>query len=275
VIEIVSAAGLATVQDGGRPGHMHQGVPPGGALAPQLLARANTAAHNAPDEAAIEAMGTIALVARVGVTIGTDDGTTRALREGEMFTMESDRKTGVRYVAFRGGIDVPRVLGGRGTLVVAHVGGHEGRPLRRGDVLRIGAAGQVSTTPRPDQRTCDDNEEPMQVVLGPDLERFAASTVETFLTSGFTVDARSDRVGTRLMGPLLVCDRERDAVSAPMIRGAIQVPPSGEPIVLGPDHPTTGGYPVIATLVRDHLGLLAARPIGALVRFVIVKSRGT
>jgi 5-oxoprolinase (ATP-hydrolysing) subunit C len=274
VIEIVSAAGLATVQDGGRPGHMHEGVPPGGALVPQMLARANTAAHNAPGEAAIEALGTLALVARLGVTIGTDDGATHALREGAMFTIESDQKSRVRYVALRGGIDVPRVLGGRGTLVVARLGGHEGRPLRRGDVLRIGGAGPVSTTPRPEPRTYGGSDEPINVVLGPDLDRFPASTVETFLVSSFTVDARSDRVGTRLIGPRLVSG-EQDAVSAPMVRGAIQVPPSGEPIVLGPDHPTTGGYPVIATLVRDHLGLLEARPTGALVRFVIVRSRGT
>jgi biotin-dependent carboxylase-like uncharacterized protein len=276
MIEIVSAVGPTTVQDGGRPGHMHEGVPPGGALVPQMLARANAAACNAPGEAAIEVIGTITLVARREVTIGTDDGATHALRDGEVFTIACDARARVRYVALHGGIDVPRVLGGRGTLVVAQLGGHEGRALRRGDVLRVGGAPPHSTTPHQQPRTCDplprlpDGDGPIKVVLGPDLDRFPASTVETFLASSFTVDARSDRVGTRLIGPRLVGEEDRDAVSAPMVRGAIQVPPSGEPIVLGPDHPTTGGYPVIATLVRDHLGLLAARPIGAPVRFVIL-----
>jgi biotin-dependent carboxylase-like uncharacterized protein len=278
LIEIISVAGLATVQDGGRAGHMHEGVPPGGALVPQMLARANAAARNEPDEAAIEALGAITLVARGGITVGTDDGAMLALRDGEACAIACGPKTRVRYVALRGGIDVPRVLGGRGTLVVARLGGHEGRPLRRGDVLRVGSARQVSTTPRQESGAGrpDDavtryelrDDAPVQVVIGPDLDRFDPGAIETFLGSSFAVDARSDRVGTRLSGPRLVCGEDRAAVSAPMVRGAIQVPPSGEPIVLGPDHPTTGGYPVIATVIREHLGPLAARPIGASVRFV-------
>jgi allophanate hydrolase subunit 2 len=79
---------------------------------------------------------------------------------------------------------------------------------------------------------------------------------------------RSDRVGIRLEGPGLARVDDDTALSAPMMRGAIQVPASGEPIVLGPDHPTTGGYPVIATVVRADLGALSARQVGALVRFV-------
>ncbi|HXN34106.1 MAG TPA: hypothetical protein VN894_19710 [Polyangiaceae bacterium] len=263
MIEIVAAAGLATVQDGGRPGHMHEGVPPGGALVPELLARANAAARNAPGEAAIEAFGAITIIARGPILVASDDGDARVLRDGDTVPLAGSRAR-VRYVAVRGGIDVPRVLGGRGTLLVARLGGHEGRPLRRGDVLRVGAA-------PPDDRTIPppiDADAPVQVVLGPDLDRFPATTIDAFLASTFTVDARSDRVGARLAGPRLESLADPASPSAPMVRGAIQVPPSGELIVLGPDHPTTGGYAVIATVVRRHLGPLAARPIGAAVRFV-------
>jgi biotin-dependent carboxylase-like uncharacterized protein len=263
VIEIAAVTGLATVQDNGRPGHMHEGVPPGGALVPEMLWRANQAARNAPGEAAIEALGPVTLVARSPVVLGNDEGETHALRGGDSYTLPR-RNAFVRYVAVRGGIDEPRVLGGRGTLVVAGLGGHEGRPLRRGDVLRIGHAPAGGGAPSPTLFM----EESFRVVLGPDLDRFDSRTVEAFLASTFAIDARSDRVGSRLSGPRLVSVPDPASPSGPMVRGAIQVPPSGEPIVLGPDHPTTGGYPVIATVVRGHVGPLAARPIGASVRFV-------
>jgi allophanate hydrolase subunit 2 len=112
------------------------------------------------------------------------------------------------------------------------------------------------------------------VVPGPDLERFDASALGLLLASEFRVDPRSDRVGTRLAGPAL--PRVRDDLgdlgpSCPMVRGAIQVPPSGAPIVMGPDHPTTGGYPVLATVVVASLGALGARPAGAVIRFVAVR----
>jgi biotin-dependent carboxylase-like uncharacterized protein len=264
MLEILSVTGLATVQDGGRAGRMHEGVPPGGPLVPEMLARANAAASNAPDEASIESFGPIKLAARGTIVVGTDEGEARALRDGEEYMLATGSAR-VRYLAVRGGIDVPRVLGGRGTLLVASLGGHEGRPLRRGDLLRVGTAASRESPIVPavslDSR--------VRVVLGPDLDRFDARSVEAFLSSSFTVDARSDRVGIRLSGPRLLCPDDPMALSAPMVRGAIQVPPSGEPIVLGPDHPTTGGYPVIATVIRGHLGSLSARRIGARVEFEV------
>jgi biotin-dependent carboxylase-like uncharacterized protein len=265
MIEVVATAGLATVQDGGRPGHMHEGVPPGGALVPELLARANAAARNAHGEAAIEVFGALTLATRAPLLLATDDGVVRTLGDGETWTIACSRAR-VRYVAVRGGIDVPRVLDGRGTLLVARLGGHEGRPLRKGDALRVGDAPvrHDAAPPAPDLLT------PICVVPGPDLDRFPTSTLEALLGSPFEVSARSDRVGVRLVGAML-SRRENDPgdmdVSRPMVRGAIQVPASGEAIVLGPDHPTTGGYPVLATAVRGHVGALMARPVGARVRF--------
>jgi allophanate hydrolase subunit 2 len=244
---------------------MYEGVPYGGALVPEMLSRANAAARNAPNEPAIEAFGTITIVARRETIVASDDGEPRALHDGEAYSL-AGRRTFARFVAVRGGIDVPHVLGGRGTLVVAGLGGHEGRALRRGDVLRIGAAPPDDDGALPPPIDIDES---VQVVLGPDLDRFSPSTIEIFLASTFAIDARSDRVGTRLTGPRIVCEHGPTSPSVPMVRGAIQVPPSGEPIVLGPDHPTTGGYAVIATVTRRHLGPLGARPIGAAVRFFV------
>lgn len=263
MIEIAAVAGLATVQDGGRPGHMHEGVPPGGALVPELLARANAAVHNARGEAAIEVVGRLRIVARGPVWAGADDGTARRLRDGDGWTIEPGPMR-VRYLAFRGGIDVPRVLGGRGTLLVAGFGGYDGRPLRRGDRLPIGSTAASDATAPPFPAA----DAPIRVVPGPDLDRFDPAALGSLLGGCYTIDARSDRVGIRLAGPPLARVGQETGPSAPMVRGAIQVPPDGQPIVLGPDHPTTGGYPVLATVVRGDVGALAARPVGRTVRFV-------
>jgi biotin-dependent carboxylase-like uncharacterized protein len=263
VITVVGVAGMVTVQDGGRPGHMHEGVPPGGALVPELLARANLAASNAPFEAALEVLGSVTLSTDGLLRVASDEGTARELQAGQTWTVACGPAR-VRYVAIRGGIDVPRLLGGRGTLLVASLGGHHGRILRRGDGLQAGSSPQhEGAAPE-----APDAGAPIQVVPGPDLDCFAPDALERLGASSFVVDARSDRVGIRLSGPAIPRTVDDRGVSGPMVRGAVQVPPSG-PIVLGPDHPTTGGYPVLATVVRASLGTLCARPVGAPVRFAL------
>jgi len=266
-LEVTAVAGVSTVQDGGRPGHMHDGVPPGGALVPELLARANAAVRNARAAAGIEVVGALSLRALVDVLVSTDDGVARLLDAGATWAMSS-RGERVAYAAVYGGIDVPVVLGGRGTLVAAGFGGLEGRPLRRGDVLAAAAtnarppAAPIPLPPQPDL------DRAVRVALGPDGERFEPSAVAQLLAAEFRISPKSDRVGARLTGPALARAGGDLGASAPMVRGAIQVPASGEPIVLGPDHPTTGGYPVIATVLRADLGGLMARPVGAPVRFI-------
>jgi allophanate hydrolase subunit 2 len=110
----------------------------------------------------------------------------------------------------------------------------------------------------------------VRVVLGPDLARFGPDVQEVLLGSTFTVSPASDRVGMRLRGPALPQADTGSGLSSPMVRGALQVPSSGEPIVLGPDHPTIGGYPVVAVVIRADWGLLAARRPGMPVKFQAV-----
>jgi biotin-dependent carboxylase-like uncharacterized protein len=262
-LRLTRVAGIATVQDGGRRGHMHEGVPPGGAFVPELLSRANAAARNAPGAAAVESFGTLAFEAMEDVVVASDDGTLHEVPAGASVTFACEGVR-VRYVAVRGGIDVPEVLGGRGTLLVASLGGYEGRPLRRGDVLRAARLPVVDVT----LPGAPDLGAPVRVVPGPDRHRFPDEALETLLSSSFVVEARSDRVGIRLSGPVLPRLGKDSGVSGPMVRGAIQVPPSGMPVVLGPDHPTTGGYPVLATVITADFGSLAARAPGSRVRFV-------
>jgi biotin-dependent carboxylase-like uncharacterized protein len=262
MIEVVAVTGLALVQDRGRPGHMHQGVPPGGALVPEMLARANASVRNGPGEAGLEVYGSITLLARGAALVGSEDGSVTPLRAGDTWALSCGRRR-VRYACVRGGLAVPEVLGGRGTLLVAGIGGHQGRPLEKGDALPIGDAGELTgelpMLPHADA--------PIRVVPGPDLDRFHERALGVLLASEYRVSARSDRVGLRLTGPPLPRSGDDSGLSAPMVRGAIQVPGAGEPIVLGPDHPTMGGYPVVATVLSADFGSLMMRPPGCAVRF--------
>lgn len=266
-LSIVQVAGLATVQDLGRPGFMHMGVPVGGALSPELCARANASARNQAHEATIELVGALTVRADRAVLIATDDGHARQLEAGETFALPPSPH--LRYVAIRGGLAVPVVLGGRGTLLVAKLGGHHGRVLRKGDALPVGDAPPHTRT-LPDAPNITD---PVHVIAGPDAARFAEGVAQ-LIRSTWRVSARRDRTGVQLVGGHLEREearagarQEAPLASAPMVRGAIQVPPSGEPIVLGPDHPTTGGYPVIAVITSADLGPFFARSAGAVLRF--------
>jgi allophanate hydrolase subunit 2 len=227
---------------------MHEGIPPGGARAPELLAAANVALGNAPGAAALEHVGAIVLQADAPLTAATPF----ALIELGAVAVAVTPRLGVGYLAVPGGFDAPLALGGRGALLVAGVG----RLLRPGDRLRaLGGA----ASPRPPAPPLDDDG-PLEVVLGPD-----PGDTAVLLSAAFTVSPVGDRVGVRLDGPRVAAPPL--TASAPMVRGAIQATPSGQLVVLGPDHPTTGGYPVIAVATSRDAGRLLARAPGAAVRF--------
>jgi biotin-dependent carboxylase-like uncharacterized protein len=262
MIELTKVVGLATIQDGGRPGFMHAGIPQGGALVPELLARANGSVQNAPFEAAIEVLGAITVVARTRVTIGTDDGTAIVLDRGAQTEIATPRNARVRYLAIRGAFDVPLVLGSKATLLVAGLGGLDGRALRKGDVLVAGdAIFEDPVLPVAEEIG------KIRVIPGPDLEAFDPNALERLLGEPFTISTASDRSGTRLVGQPLLRANEDTMVTRPMVRGAIEVTAGGEAIVLGPDHPTTGGYPVLACVTTRDFGRLMRMPLGGTVRF--------
>ena len=262
---------------------MHEGIPPGGALVPELLGQTNRDVGNPPGTPAIEWQGAIAVMVREApLLLATDEGRPWLAAVGERFTFGPSPHSAVRYLAVAGGIDVPDVLGGRGTLLVARLGGFDGRALRRGDRLSVGErpaaeqatpsdslAGSPSVSAAPPASTWEP-ERPIRIVPGPDEERFLSTSLTTLRTSSYRISPLGDRTGMRLVGPPLErCDADSGA-PGPMVRGAIQVPAGGEPIVLGPDHPTTGGYPVIAVVIRADLGRLATRRPGTEVRFATV-----
>lgn len=262
-IRVRQVAGLATVQDHGRIGFMHRGIPRGGALVCTLFDAANASVGNTLGSACIEVFGRLVVEAVRECEIGTDTGEVRSLRIGDTFTLATSEKHRVRYLALAGGIDVPIRLASRSTLLSARFGGHEGRALQRSDVLHALAGHAMS------RRTVDTEvlARAIRVVVGPDAHLFPATTFETFVRAEWILSPASNRMGTRLSGPALDSAEDHLRASMPMVMGAVEVPADGAPVVLGPEHPITGGYPLLAVVCADSLDAFFSRPISSVVRF--------
>lgn len=275
---VVRAAGLVTVQDLGRPGWMHEAVPPGGALVRDRLIAANRAVGNPDDAPAIEVLGHLVIRAEQALQVATDTTAPRSLAAGDELTVASEPRR-VAYLAVRGGISAPLVLGGRGALLCAGLGGL----VRAGQ--RFTSAELAATEPAAPERAAperaaigarreraprllpiDHAAGPIRIVEGPDTAHFTPEALELLVSSEYRILPSSDRVGTRLDGPALPRTAAPEA-SRPMVIGAIEVPRDGKPIVLGPEHPTTGGYPIIAVVAFADLGRLFSIRLGGTVRF--------
>lgn len=256
---VVRAAGLCTVQDLGRRGHMHEAVPPGGALVRGALISANRAAMNHDSVPGIEVLGQLTLRATTEVIIATDREGPRLLDEDDEITISSGSAR-CTYLAIRGGVTAPEILDGRGTLLCAKLGA----PLRAGDeILAAGTPRHETTVPliEPDHRA-------IRVIAGPDLDAFETGALAALSAASYRISPTSDRVGTRLEGPpvpRLAAYREQ---SRPMVIGALEVPRDGQPIVLGPEHPTTGGYPILGVIATSDLDRFFSIRLGGTVRFV-------
>lgn len=257
---VVRSIGLVTTQDLGRPGYMHVGLARGGAIVPALLAAANRRAQNPDDAAAIEVMGALTVRAEAAAIVATDTREPRELRAGDEMLVTSGRRR-VTYLAMRGGVNAPVALGSRSTQLSAGIG----RLLRAGDRLAAESSPVAIRAIEPFDETS-----PVRVIAGPDADAFSPDALNVLESSPYSVLSSSDRVGTRLDGPRLDRTGRPDA-TRPMVVGAIEVPRDGQPIVLGPEHPTTGGYPVIGVVASADLGRLFARPFGSGVRFTVAR----
>ncbi len=273
-LEVLAPGPLATVQDAGRHGHAALGVGTSGAADAASYALANRLVANPEGAAALEAtMGGLVLRARGRVWAavtgapcpvraggrGAACAEVLLLRDGEELHLGAPERGLRTYVAVRGGVDVPPVLGSRSTDLLSGLGP---APLRAGDVLPVG------TPPRafpvldaaPGPRVGGDRVE-LGAVLGPRDDWFAPEAVESLLDAEFEVTGRSDRVGMRLAGPPLPRAVEGELPTEGMVAGSLQVPPDGEPVLFLADHPVTGGYPVIAVVRAADLPRAAqARP---------------
>jgi biotin-dependent carboxylase-like uncharacterized protein len=190
---------------------------------------------------------------------------TLVLAPGE--TIRLDRaESGCRcWLAVRGGLAVPPVLGSGSTFLPGGFGGHNGRALRAGDTLVFGETGGDVRRLRARPPTIK-GEAPLRVVAGPQAGRFDDAGLAAFFGGTYRVDAAADRRGLRLAGPRATHAR-LELPSQGVLPGAIQVPPDGLPIILGWDGPVTGGYPVIATVITADWPRLAQLKPGDAVRF--------
>lgn len=304
-VEVVTPGMFTTIQDLGRRGFRDSGVGPGGAIDTVSHRLANLLVGNPEDDAAFEitlsgprltfpagswvaCTGTTidaAVVTRDGRSCGVPGWHPVWVPAGATLACGSVGTTGCRAtLAIGGGLDVPIVLGGRGTDVRSGFGGLHGRPLKAGDRVPIGISRRappadpegvvvqprsVATDLRPPSGRSPKpvrDAAPIRVLRGPEFEAFPIATRTAFFTDLFTVTPDSDRSGCRLSGTPL--EATTMALSEAVTAGTIQVPPSGHPIVLAADHPVTGGYPriaVVATIDLPHVG--QASP-GARLRFI-------
>lgn len=278
---VLESGPLTTVQDSGRVGHAHLGVPRAGFLDVPAAHLANRLVANPESTPLLEvtaggfaarfdrAVSVAVTGALVPVTVAG-----RPVHHGQPVVVPAGRvlrlgrsTAGLRaYLAVAGGLAVPTVLGSASHDVLSGLGP---APLCVGDLLALGSPhGPVTAVDVPG-RVQGPGEPVVRIGLLPGPQRDWFAPVATWQTAVWTVGQDSNRVGLRLTGPGVPrrAGRSAEMTTEPMVLGAVQVPPSGQPVVFLADHPTTGGYPVVGVVPRADLAVLAQRAPGQQVQF--------
>ncbi|MGP0093955.1 MAG: biotin-dependent carboxyltransferase family protein [Xanthobacteraceae bacterium] len=289
-LHVLAPGLLTTVQDLGRVGYRHLGVPVSGALDPVSLRAANALVGNSAGAGALEvaylgptlaidaddvrlsfvgARAAIDILPNVGAKSGKRIGTMRSicLRRGEVVRVGSLSGGAVLYVAVEGGFDIEPVLGSVSTYIRGGFGGWQGRALVAGDRLPLR---QMRASDRQEGLIDGlDLSQParVRVIPGPQDDYFSPREIAAFFANEYTVCAGSDRMGMRLDGPPLEHARGYNITSDGIALGSVQVPGNGQPIVLLADSQTIGGYTKIATVISADLPALGRVPIGSKIAF--------
>ncbi|WP_142850196.1 biotin-dependent carboxyltransferase family protein [Telmatospirillum sp. J64-1] len=284
-LTILQSGPCVTVQDLGRRGFLALGVPESGAMDEAALRLANALVENDQSEACLE-------FAFTGGRFRCDEGARIAVTGGDFAISVDGRKLSAwrsldlepgsvveiggapdavyGYLAVAGGFDLPPLMGSRSTHVrygigpiPAPLGANTALPLRESGLPQRPNLALPEAARRRD-------EGPIRVILGPQDDYFTAASLQAFLGESFTVSGKSDRMGSRLDGPVMEHKGGFDIVSDGIAIGSIQVPGNGQPIALLADRQTTGGYPKIATVIGADLGRLAQLQPGTSFRFAAV-----
>lgn len=274
-LTVLETGPLATIQDRGRAGQATLGVPASGACDRAAYELANRLVGNRGGAAAVEVtFGGLAVHADQDVVVaitgapcaGVPLNAPATLRAGEVLRLGTPA-TGLRtYVAVRGGIDVPAVLGSRSTDLLSGLGPV---PLAAGRTLPVGSL--VEPMPGVDLAPVAHpagGEVVLRVTPGPRRDWFTDAGWASLVAQPYRVSSNSNRVGVRLDGEPLERARTGELASEGMARGAIQIPPSGTPVIFLADHPVTGGYPVIAYVSEADLDTCAQVRPGQPVRLI-------
>lgn len=295
--KVIEPGVFTTIQDLGRKGFFASGIPPSGAMDRFALRMGNLLVKNPLGEAGIE-MTAIGMEVRIlqetviALTGGTFEATlngktvplweTIHLREGDLLSISKPKMGWRGYICVAGGVDVPPILGSKSTYTLGGLGGIRGRPLKKEDLIEVGPprfpldtlkGRKVKTSVLPE----GGSEKELRVVLGPQDDHVKDESIEVFLNTPYKVSIRSNRVGYRFEGPQLFFKERaesRDAGLDPSnivddgnAIGAIQIPAGKEPICLGPDGVTMGGYVKIACLITADMDRMAQSKPRDLVRF--------
>jgi biotin-dependent carboxylase-like uncharacterized protein len=279
MISVLKAGSLTLVEDLGRPGLAHLGVPHSGAADRPALVRANRLVGNPDAAAALEItllgpqlrFNRDARIALTGAPMSaTLDGEPFPHDQGVMVKSGQVLRTGTvhigvrAYLAVAGGIDVPAVLGSRSTDILSGLGP---APLGDGMHLGIGQLNEPDEAPR--AAMAIETEPVLRLLPGPRDGWFVADALQTLCARPYAVLPASNRVGVRLEGPALKRSITRELPSEGLVLGAVQVPPDGKPLVFLADHPVTGGYPVIAVVMPEDIPKVAQVRPGSRLRFAL------
>ncbi|MEP6495149.1 MAG: biotin-dependent carboxyltransferase family protein [bacterium] len=302
-LRIVTGGLQTTVQDLGRAGHQSTGVPVGGAMDQLALRIGNMLVGNEDGAAALEAsligpaiaFDQDALIALTGADLDASiNGTPVAAWHPIFVTRGATLRFGQprigchAYVAVAGGVDVPIVFGSRSTYLRAQFGGFEGRALRSGDLVQVGAASPLSERIAGSLRESDavpavarwslggslrpryGDDPTARLIAGAHIGNLSDDARERFFGATFRVSSSSDRMGYRLDGVELALAAPVELLSEAVVFGTVQLPPGGAPIVLMADRQTTGGYPRIGEVISVDLPLIAQLKPGDRLRFRLV-----
>lgn len=273
---------LSTIQDFGRFGYQDQGIPTSGAMDMEAMILANRLVGNPDDEALIEMNGTgmnvqvkaDCSIALSGV-ITTIEVNQKNYHENEVISLKAQDsfrilpfQEGFRgYLSVSGGFGIPPYLGSCSTTLLAGIGGHQGRALKRQDELSLknpghppAASFQIRSQPIPVNPI-------LHVILGPQTAWFTPEAIEAFFKNSYHVRSDSNRMGIRLQGHHPIAVSPSSMISDAVLFGAIQVPPDGHPIILGADGQTMGGYPKIGYVATMDRSILAQLKPNTSVRF--------
>ena len=289
-LEVITPGLMTSVQDRGRFGFQALGISVSGALDPDGFDLANALAGNEAGTGALEIrmLGPTLEVTAESVTValaGTGAGIevmsperemisacrSVTFRKGQVFRIGAIGDSAVCYLAVHGGFDLPPIYGSQSTCMSAGFGGFHGRILEKGDCLPLRKAAAESVSQRILRRPPEPDSSPViRVIAGPQDDYFSAAGIETFFGRGYTVSQAVNRMGMRLEGAAVAHEKGFNIASDGIVRGAIQVPGNGLPIILMADCQTTGGYPKIATVISTDMPKLGRMMPGADIRFEAV-----
>lgn len=260
-LRIIEPGRATTLQDHGRIGRADLGVPSAGAVDRSTHDLANRLVGNDPRAASIETNGGLVFEA-IRPLIVAVDGHRNTLAAGERLRVDGEGDRMWTYLAVRGGIEVEPVLGSRSHDTLAGIGP---TPIEVGVELPVGPdpGTELPTDHAPVRRRSP----VVRLWPGPRTDRFV-DAMSTLIGQQWTVSGSVSRVGVRLEPGEFIPAPDRRLASEGLVDGAIQITPAGEPIIMLANHPTTGGYPVVAVVEPDDLTIVAQSPPGTILRFV-------